>query len=420
MLHDLVKRSASDDRPSRLSASQKLMAGQLVTTIGNGAFLSSSAIYLTRVVALTPSRVGLVLSVAGITGVLAGVPAGRLSDKIGARTVGAALSLIAGVAVALFGWAGGLIPCILIAALYGTSDRGAYTARQALLVGAFPREELKAVRARLRVVTNVGMGTGALLGAACIAISSPVAYKALFAIDGASYAIFAFVLLGIDVAQRREQPKNIVADKPSRTVFRDGRFLGVSLLNAVLYLHAPLLEVVIPLWLVSRTHAPAAVSASALVMSCIAVVFLQVPIASRIDELGSARRAMPLAAGLLVATCACCVLASQVAGAFAASILLILAFAVNVFAEMVHSSISWVLAFDLPPVGREGEYQGFFNSALSLTQSVAPALLVALVMSDAWHGWAILTAIITVAGTALLGVTRNLTPATKQAPALTG
>src|SRR5690242_18266771 len=79
---------------------RRIAAGTLVSAVGNGAWYTSWALFLTRSVGLTPAQVGLGMTVAGGVGLLSATPLGRLADRIGAREVYAALLLLQG-AVAL-------------------------------------------------------------------------------------------------------------------------------------------------------------------------------------------------------------------------------------------------------------------------------------------------------------------------------
>src|SRR5215213_3221619 len=77
---------------------RRIAAGTLISAIGNGAWYTSWALFLTRSVGLSPAQVGLGMTAAGIVGVLAATPAGWLADRLGAREVYAALLAVQGTA----------------------------------------------------------------------------------------------------------------------------------------------------------------------------------------------------------------------------------------------------------------------------------------------------------------------------------
>ncbi len=76
------------------------MFAMLVNIFGNGAYLTTSALFLTRSVGLRPAEVALGLSVAAFAGMLLTTPMGYLVDRFGPREVqiGALLVLAAGYA----------------------------------------------------------------------------------------------------------------------------------------------------------------------------------------------------------------------------------------------------------------------------------------------------------------------------------
>src|SRR5919107_51207 len=120
-----------------------LAVATLVNTMGNGALLTTSALYFTHVIGLAPTQVGTALAVAAAVALFCQVPLGHLGDARGPREVLVVLTALARVA---------------------TGGRG---------VG---------FKAYLRSVTNVGISVGALLGGLALAVNQPWAYLAVFAL----------------------------------------------------------------------------------------------------------------------------------------------------------------------------------------------------------------------------------------------
>jgi len=77
---------------------RRLATGTLLSAIGNGAWYTSWALFLTRSVGLSPAQVGVGMMLAGGVGLLAATPLGWLADRVGAREVYAALLLVQGAA----------------------------------------------------------------------------------------------------------------------------------------------------------------------------------------------------------------------------------------------------------------------------------------------------------------------------------
>src|SRR3954451_7703372 len=89
----LTRRGVPLDRNLRVMA-----FATLVNTAGNGAMMTTFALYFTRVVGIPATQVGLALSVGAIAGMLGQVPLGHLADTRGPREVLSLLTGLAGVA----------------------------------------------------------------------------------------------------------------------------------------------------------------------------------------------------------------------------------------------------------------------------------------------------------------------------------
>src|SRR5215831_8593621 len=76
-----------------------LALGQLTNSIGDGAYYVCSALYFTRIIGLTPTQVGLGLTLGWAIGSFAGVPFGHLADRRGPRGTAVLLALATAAAV---------------------------------------------------------------------------------------------------------------------------------------------------------------------------------------------------------------------------------------------------------------------------------------------------------------------------------
>ena len=85
-----------------IDPSLRIMAGAtLVNTFGNGALMTTFALYFTRVVGLRPTQVALAFTAGAFAGLLVQVPAGHFADLRGPRKVLQILTF--GAAIAMLG-----------------------------------------------------------------------------------------------------------------------------------------------------------------------------------------------------------------------------------------------------------------------------------------------------------------------------
>ncbi|MFI8350680.1 MFS transporter [Streptomyces sp. NPDC085596] len=363
-----------------------LLAGTLANSLGNGVFLTVSALYFTRIVGFSASQLGLGLSIAGIAGLFAGVPFGHLADRKGARGTAAALLVLAGLTTATYLTTDSFPLFVLIAFLYAMFERGAHAARQALIPAVLSGESLVRVRAKIRVVTNVGVSAGATLGGLALLWDTGTAYRLTFALNALSFVVCGLVFLRLPAVT----PSPLRAPgEPRLAVLHDRPYALLALINMVMLLHIPILEVVLPLWIALHTGAPRSLTAVLLLLNTLAVVVLQVRVTKKIDALEPAVRAFRVAGVVLLASCAAFALSAG-RGAVTATAVLVVATALHVYGEMVQSAGSWLIGYELAPKDRQGQYQGLFNTGVAAVQMFGPVSLTLLLIDWGTPGWLVL------------------------------
>ncbi|KUN24387.1 MFS transporter [Streptomyces antibioticus] len=386
-----------------------LAVAQLTNAVGDGAFLVTSALYFTYVVGLAPARVGLGLTLAWALGAVAGVPLGRLADRRGARGTAVLLAVVAGLAVAAFLFVRGFVPFVMAACVYAAAQSGLAAARQTLLAGLVPAGERTGLLAHLQSAFNAGLAVGAGLGGLALQAGTREAYLGVFALDVASFAVCAGVLLRLPsvapVAAERKRPGGL-------TVLRDRRYVAVTLLNTVLLLRMPLLSLALPLWIAERTDAPAWLVSALFVLNTGAVMLFQVRMARGVTGLASATRAVRRSGWVMLAACGVFALSAG-GSAWAAAGALVVGAVLQVVAEMGQSAGSWQLSFDLAPADRVGEYQGFFGTGVTVARTLGPLVLTTLLLGWGTAGWLLLGGATLVASYAMGPVARRRVAVTR-------
>ncbi|MFI1768353.1 MFS transporter [Streptomyces sp. NPDC020800] len=379
-----------------------------VNSLGNGLFFPLGVLYFTRIVGLDATAVGLGLTVAGLVGVAAGIPAGRAADRWGARRVGALLWGGTGLAMAAYtlvhSYAGFLVAVICATGLQMAS-RGVQGALYADVLPAATRVE---ARAYLRTVTNIGMGVGGALGAVALQADSRGAYMTVIALNALSFAGPALLVPRLPLAPHVGERAAPDADAPAADrwrAVRDLPFLAVTLLNAVLFVQYTLPEVGLPLWIVQRTEAPRWTAALLLMVNCVLVALLQVRVARRSSQVPGAVRAMSWSGLLLAASCAVYAVSAGLSPVW--SVLSLTAGAVvQVFAEVLSAAGGWTLGYELADARAHGVYQGVFGAGMSAGMMAGPALVTVTAIAHGALGWAVLGMMFAVAGLAVAPTVR--------------
>jgi len=261
-----------------------LAAAQLTNSFGDGAFYVCSVLYFSRIVGLSPTQIGFGLTLGWAVGSVAGVPLGHLADRRGPRGVAVLLALATGTAVGSFLLVRSFAPFVVAACLYATCQCGLGAARQALLAGLVDRAKRTEIRAYLQSTVNAGLAVGAALGGVALHYDTRTAYLAVLAMDAVSFLASAFVLLRLPAVAPAPPSTD---GEPRLAVLRDRPYALIALLNTVMVLYMPLLSLVVPLWVVGRTHAPTWMVATLMVLNTLSVVLFQVRVARRVTGLDS-------------------------------------------------------------------------------------------------------------------------------------
>jgi MFS family permease len=385
------------DRPAPARSGRLLAAAQLAGSLGDGAFLTCSVLFFTRIVGLSPAQVGLGLTLGWAVGSVAGVPLGHLADRHGARGSAVLLALATSASILTFLLVRTPLLFALAACLYGSCQTGLAAVRQALLAVLADPERRTRIRARLQSAGNAGLAVGAGLGGLALSADTAPAYLTVFVLDALSFVVTAALMLALPTVTT-SAPR---VGEPKLAVLRDRPYALVTLLNAVLLLRMPLLSVAIPLWIVERTTAPGWTVSALFVLNTVVVVLLQVRVAGRLASIGSAARMVRRSGVLLCASCVAFALSAAGTSPWIAFAVLVVGAVVQVFGEMLQSAGTWEIGFALAPADQQGQYQGFFGTGVSVARAIGPVLLSTVVIGWGLPGWLLLGAVFVAAGWAM-------------------
>ncbi|MCX5195237.1 MFS transporter [Streptomyces sp. NBC_00249] len=380
-----------------------LAVSNLARTVANGFLLSVSVLFFMRAVGIDAGRVGLGLTVAAVLAMLVSIPAGQLSDRLGSRNASVLFGAAQGMAVCCYALTGGFTGFLVVAALSAMADAGGAAARGALIAEAVPPAERVRARAYLQSVINVGLAVGTLLGGLALAGDSGALYRWLLAGAGLLFTAAALLCLRLP---RTKLPVPDGSTGARRHVLRDGPFVAVSALNAVLVLGTDaLLTVALPIWITERTDAPVSLFAGLVFVNTAMCVLFQVRMSKGAEDVTGGARAMRRS-GILLALCCACFALSAGQPAWVAGVCLVVGAVVHVCGEMLHSAGSWALSYELAPPDAHGQYQGMFNLAQRVGGAVTPLLTTAVIIGWGMPGWLLFGGLLLAGGLATPAVAR--------------
>lgn len=360
-------------------------AGGIANSLGNGIVIPFLVIYLHGVRGFGLGTSGLVVAFLLGIGIVGSPLAGRVIDRIGART-----TLMASLALLAAGYGG--FPLVrhpwqaFALALVAGAGNGAFApSHSSLLAALTSREQRTAAYALTRVTDNLGFGFGGLIGGLIATTSVPVSFDLLFAVDAGTFLAFIGLLFFVPAVRA----PSLMRSGGFRAVARDRTFVWLLALTAVLVaaVYAPIATLLPPYVNEHASVSPAGIGVVFFVNTVVLVV-AQLPIAKALE----ARRrfhALALAAALFTITCASVLAVGTWLDSSTAVVALCAAIVVFSLGECVHGAVLNPLVADLAPADLIGRYMGLRTSSFQLGYLAGPTIgsfLLAAAPASLWLG----------------------------------
>jgi hypothetical protein len=362
--------------------------GTLVTSVGDGAWYTSWAIFLTRSVGLSPAEVGIGMTLAGVVGLLLATPLGHLADRVGACQVFIAMLVLQGAGTVAYLAVHSFALFLPVACVTVTLDHASGGVVNALVLGLEKAKDSMHTLSALRSIGHIGWAAGAAVGAVVIGINSRSAYVALVMLNAATFLGYAALLA--------RPPRLAWPPRGERgvrlTVLRDRPYMTLAGLMGVLALCWGMLSSGVPLWIVFHTHAPRSIAALIVLVNSLAIAAFQVRVTRGISSPLAAARGALWSGSALAASCLLFALTND-RGGIGAVALLLAAGALNVVGELLFVAASWGLSISLMSSRSPGQYQGMFATGEATALMIAPALMTLLVVTWGQPGWLVLAAL---------------------------
>jgi MFS family permease len=374
-----------------------LATQSLLFALGEGTFMTGSAVFFTQIVGLSAAQVGLGLTIAGAAAFVAAWPMGRLVDRFGPKRCWAISSAGQASLFALwpfidgFGGYVAMAVAMEVVGSLGGAAHGAYT------IDVLPPHERVSSRAYMYSALNVGFTLGSLLGGIALAFDSNQVLHGLPWFTAAVFLVNAAAVLRLPNASHDERtPEQRRVKVPGPGPLRNPGWLAATFFTGVLWTNQVLLNIVIPLWLVEETDAPRVLLAFLFGTNTVMCIFLPMAAARGVKDITTALKAIRISATFFVVSCLITLYTHDTVG-WVTIALVWLGHVTVTGAELYLSAASWSFEAELMDPRRRGEYQGAAELSGTLGRVWAPALFTFLAMSWGALGWVLIATIIVAA-----------------------
>jgi MFS family permease len=391
-----------------------LQSGGLASAFGNGLAFPYLLIYLHNVRGISLGVAGLVLGASAATGLVTGPLAGTLVDRVGGKRVLAAALVLLALGFGGLPFVTEVWHAFALMLVAGAGNGGFWPAQSALVTGLTPRDRRHAAFGMQRVMNNLGIGLGAMVGGFVATTENVTTFTVLFLADGATFLVFVGVLATIRAPRRAREPGELPGRY--RDVLRDRVFVAVLALNALFVTVGYGFVEVVPVFAKNE----AAVSETAIgfvfFVNTMTIVLVQLVVVKAAEG----RRRMPAFAlmGALWAVTWLLVLAGGLWFAAAGTVaLLAVALAVFGLGECLHGAVQGALVADLAPARLLGRYMALSAVSWQVGLAAGPAIGGLVLERSATALWLAAAGVCVAAAAASLVLERRLPREARRTPA---
>ena len=371
-----------------------LQLGGVMNSFGNGVVLPFLVIYLHDVGGFGLGISGLIVSVSAAAQLSAGLLAGPLVDRLGAKRVLAAGLVMQSVGI-------GLLPLVrqpwqafVLIAVEGAGSAGFWPSQSTLIARLTPPHRRHAAFAQQRVTMNLGLGIGGLTGGLIAGVSQPSSFTVLFLVDAATFLAYVAVLALIaDPGVERGHGDDAAS---YRAVLRDRLFSWLWTLNFLFVAAGYSLFTLVPPF--ARDHAGVSERQIGFFffVNTVVIVIVQLPIARAIE--GRRRmRALALMPALWAVAWLMLDGGAYWLGATGAFVVISFALAIFGVGECFHGPAHQALVAEIAPDHLRGRYFAVHSLSWGLAGTVGPAIGGFILASRPFALWPLAAAVFLVA-----------------------
>jgi MFS family permease len=350
-----------------------LQSGSLANAFGNGVVFPYLLIYLHNVRGIGLGTAGLILAASSVAALVGGPACGALIDHVGPRPVLAGCIVLSAIGFGGFALVHSPGPAFVAAVLAGAGNGAFWPSHAGMVAALTERETRHTAYAMQRVLNNLGIGLGGVVGGLIATTAHPRTYVLLFVIDALTFGAYLVALAFVPSPALAARPH----DAPRggyRRVLAHKTFVAYIVMNAALIgVGFSLLGDIFPAFAKNTAHVSEQGIGLCFLANTLVIVVVQLPVAKWLE--GRRRMAAYGVEGTIWAAAWVIVFAGGwwLSGSAAAAVF---ALALTVFGigECFHGTVQNALVTDLARPGLVGRYLALNGFAFQLGGAAGRAI----------------------------------------------
>ncbi|MGH2752912.1 MAG: MFS transporter [Actinomycetota bacterium] len=213
----------------------RIIRADIVSALGTGLVLPFLVVYFRDARGFSVVVAAFAVSVMAVSGLIVGLLAGALVDRIGSRSTLLVALLVSSAGSILLAFVTQPWQAFVAAGILGAGTGGMWPATNSLFVTIVPPEKSSRIFAVHYASLNLGIGLGGILGGLVADVTRPGTFQALYIFDGLSWIFFAVVLLRMkNVGGKPEAERDDPAVKGGyRALLKDPVYLRLLLVMSL-------------------------------------------------------------------------------------------------------------------------------------------------------------------------------------------
>lgn len=363
-----------DMRVSRLpSKARVLLAGVLLSSVGNGLVLPYMFIYLHNVRGISSVLTGVIVGFGAIVALVTSPIIGNIIDHWGPKPVLIISLLISGIGYFEQSTVQTANRAFLVVSICAIGQSGMWPSQSAIATELTTDVQREKYFGAQFALLNLGIGIGGMVSSVFVSLTDPHTFEWLFRGDGISFIVYLFVVLFLkDVGHRTklERIENSERSGGWSDVLQDRVFVKVWIVStAAIFLGYAQLEVGFASFATLVAHVKPSNIAWAYAVNTIVIALFQLWVVKKLQRFD---RAKSIAIAALLWLCAWVSLAFSGLIPGFAIIMIIICQLIFALGEMVWSPVMPSIVNQLAPAHLRGRYNSAFSGSWQIAAIIGP------------------------------------------------